>query len=66
MSIKYLECDFVVDINRSYTLESTEDGVGIYVRYISDLESEQILLADLWMVVEIKMEKIKDKYCAYE
>lgn len=59
-SIKHLECNFV----KSSKLNHNESN--IYTRYVSDLESEIRLLADLTMIVEMKMERINDKYCAYE
>lgn len=66
MSIENLECDFIGNTIYIRNLTTIESNGGVYIRYISDLESEQILLADLWMIVEMKMKRIKDKYCAYE
>lgn len=57
-STKHLECHII------HNLDSGESN--IYTRYVSDLESEIRLLADLSMIVEMKMERIKDKYCTYE
>lgn len=57
-------CDFSIDWSKFPEQKSGESN--IYTRYVSELESEIRLLADLSMIVEMKMERIKDKYCSYE
>jgi hypothetical protein len=59
MSIEHLETQFIKP--KIYTLESKSGGV--YLRYLSDLEVYEEELADLTMIVEMMMEKMKDRYC---